>query len=62
MDTFTRMEQLYRGGGQVPWDRALPPPEVIALAAELPPGRALDLGCGYGRASIYLAQHGCRCD
>jgi len=62
MDTFTRMEQLYRGGGQAPWDRALPPPEVIALAAELPPGRALDLGCGYGRASIYLAQHDWMCD
>lgn len=62
MDTFTRMELLYRGGGQVPWDRELPPPEVIALAAELPPGRALDLGCGYGRASIYLAQHGWMCD
>jgi len=62
MDTFAHMELLYRGGGQVPWDRELPPPEVIALAAELPPGRALDLGCGYGRASIYLAQHGWMCD
>lgn len=62
MDTFTRMGELYRGDRSVPWDGALPPPEVIALAAELPPGRALDLGCGYGRASIYLARHGWTCD
>jgi len=62
MDTFTRMEQLYRAGDDLPWNRSLPPPEVIALASRLPPGRALDLGCGYGRASIYLAQRGWTCD
>jgi len=62
MDTFTRMEQLYRAGDNLPWDRSLPPPEVIALAARLLSGRALDLGCGYGRASIYLAQRRWTCD
>lgn len=42
--------------GDVPWDSPLPPPEVIAFAASSPPGRALDLGCGYGRTAIYLAE------
>ena len=42
--------------GEVPWDSPTPPPEVMDLAEGLKPGRALDLGCGYGRTSIYLAQ------
>ena len=47
---------------EVPWDHELPPPEVIDLVAKLPPGRGLDLGCGYGRSAIYLAQHGWTAD
>jgi SAM-dependent methyltransferase len=31
---------------------------VVAAVAELPPGRALDLGCGTGTNVLYLAQHG----
>ncbi len=58
---YERLRQKYEEGN-VPWDAQLPPPEVIALAAELAPGRALDLGCGYGRASIYLAQNGWQVD
>jgi cyclopropane fatty-acyl-phospholipid synthase-like methyltransferase len=61
MDTFSLMQRRYREH-DVPWDHPLPPPEIIALAAELPPGRALDLGCGPGRTCLYLAQHGWHCD
>ena len=49
-----RLAERY-AAGNVPWDDPLPPPEVIEHVSGLPAGRALDLGCGYGRASIYLA-------
>lgn len=59
--TFQRFVERYEAGA-VPWDDVLPPPEVVALVAELSAGRALDLGCGFGRASIYLAQQGWQVD
>jgi len=43
-----------------PWDRGITPPELIELVegGELPPGRAIDLGCGSGTNVLYLASHG----
>lgn len=41
-----------------PWDTGITPPELKACIQDLPPGRALDLGCGTGTNVIFLAQHG----
>jgi len=60
-DLFTRMTERY-ANGEIPWHHELPPPEVIALAESLPPGRMLDLGSGLGRACLYMARHGWTCD
>ncbi|MBX0327031.1 class I SAM-dependent methyltransferase [Oscillochloris sp. ZM17-4] len=58
---FEALQRRYREC-DLPWDRDLPPPEVVAIADQLPPGRLLDLGSGSGRACIYLAQRGWHAD
>ena len=48
--------------GFTPWDRVLPQElaDVITGPNALPPGRALDLGSGFGTKAIYMATHGWR--
>lgn len=63
MDASRQQSFLERyESGQIPWDDQMPPPELIALAEQLDSGKALDLGSGYGRSSIYLAAHGWQVD
>ena len=52
-------DTLYRLGRPI-WDT--PPPQELCDAIEgpnaMPPGHALDVGCGTGTNVIYLAKHG----
>lgn len=56
-ELYQRLAERY-ASGDVPWDDPLPPPEIVDHVAALPAQRAIDLGCGYGRATIYLAAKG----
>lgn len=49
-------DERYRGRPRV-WS-GQPNPQLIAEAAHLPPGTALDLGCGEGADAIWLASRG----
>ena len=50
----------YRGRDQAA--DAEPLPLLTAAVAGVPPGRALDLGCGTGRHAVWLAERGWRVD
>jgi SAM-dependent methyltransferase len=53
--------RVFYGVGFTPWDGhplSTTLREVVEGSDTLPPGSALDVGCGTGDASIYLAQHG----
>jgi hypothetical protein len=55
---FFRASYLF---GFKPWDSGVSPPELVSVVegpGRLAPGKSLDIGCGTGTNSIYLAQHG----
>jgi len=47
---------------ETPWDTGITPPELVAAVAELPPARAIDLGCGTGTNVRYLLEQGWQAD
>ncbi|UVS79061.1 bifunctional 2-polyprenyl-6-hydroxyphenol methylase/3-demethylubiquinol 3-O-methyltransferase UbiG [Actinokineospora sp. UTMC 2448] len=50
-------EERYRAGGH---HRQVPSPQLVAEVADLPPGTALEAGCGEGANAIWLAGRGWR--
>jgi cyclopropane fatty-acyl-phospholipid synthase-like methyltransferase len=55
VSVFFRAAYLF---GFKPWDSGVPPPELVTFVENNPAGKALDLGCGTGTNSVYLAQKG----
>lgn len=59
MSEISDWNDRYRDG-QLPWDTGRPSSELQRVLAQhpLPPCRALDIGCGTGTNSVWLAQQG----
>lgn len=62
METLHERMTARYASGDLPWEDTLPPPEVVAWVDAAAAGRALDLGCGTGRAARYLAARGWQVD
>ena len=62
--TYERRDMFRRryADGDTPWDSGITPPEIVQILTELPPGDALDLGCGTGTVMRDLLSSGWRVD
>ncbi len=58
-DSFAEGAMWNRRYAEHPWPTE-PDGSLVARVEPLAPGRALDLGCGTGRNSLWLARHGWR--
>lgn len=56
-----RFSERY-AAGDMPWDSGVTPPEIFEILSELPPGNALDLGCGTGTVMRDLLKRGWQAD
>jgi SAM-dependent methyltransferase len=59
MADVIRWDERYRSG-ETPWDTGQPSSELLRVLTEerLPPGRAVELGCGTGSNAVWLARQG----
>ena len=57
-DTFLQTYQWAKDWSQLPWSHSEPTLFLAELCQQRPAGRALDIGCGAGTDSVYLAQRG----
>lgn len=61
-DTSLHMERIYRERDEadIPWHRPEPPAPLVELvrSGRVAPCRALDIGCGTGSYSLFLAREG----
>jgi SAM-dependent methyltransferase len=57
-DTFTSTYDWAKGWEDLPWSHAEPTLFLAEICRRRKPGRALDIGCGAGTDSLFLAQQG----
>jgi SAM-dependent methyltransferase len=58
MPSFNRLKYVMKYLGKPPWDSGITPPELVRVAADLTPGKFVDIGCGTGTNVRYMAKLG----